>query len=78
MRLYDIFALFKYVEMWIKIKILSAQAEKIMRIIIYGGSVNNFSEVFVMDFSFNLYNAMAGGGVCLSLQKILAEIPPFP
>ena len=56
MRLYGIFALFKYVEMWIKIKILSAQAEKIMRIIIYGGSVNNFSEVFIMDFSFNLYN----------------------
>ena len=78
MRLYDIFALFKYVEMWIKIKMLSAQAEKIMRIIIYGGSVNNFSEVFIMDFSFNLYNAMAGGGVCLSLQKILAENTAVP
>lgn len=31
-----------------------------------------------MDYSFNLYNAMAPGGICLSLKKIFgaAEFPP--
>ena len=49
-----------------------------MRIIIYGGLVNNFPEVLKMDFSFNLYNAMASGGVCLSLQKILPPESAVP
>ncbi len=30
-----------------------------------------------MDYSFNLYNAMAPGGICLSLKKILA-LNPYP
>lgn len=31
-----------------------------------------------MEYSFNLYNAMASGGVCLSLKKMLAAGSPVP
>ncbi len=31
-----------------------------------------------MEYSFNLYNSMAPGGVCLSLKKILPEITSAP
>lgn len=39
---------------------------------------NKFPEVFNMDYSFNLYNSMAPGGICLSLKKILPSFTSSP